>query len=869
MLKNSNRRGFALGAVFALVASLFGAVPASVAADGDQIAIRPAAGTTFAGSVLEDFPIYAQMKTGETSTLIDSKFVWKIQRTAGDMDVIFTSSLTASSNVAINDALRSTSGVAAGYNSLPASDADDIITFSAVGHISTTTGFAYLNMLATSASGVASWSSVTLVITGWIDDTGVSQNYELDADEWYTTKTVTLYSTGDMAGTVTLTQPNDADTVVTVSATAPSLNYQNLTGKFFLAVSSSATAVFSSSLHLTAAQQDSSSPIGGSTLADRSGVVSNSFAVQSLAEGTSISAALRYHKTGAGGTYTAGDLIGTVAKLIVAAPGVDAITASVVASNHSTASGQAADVRPNQEYTVQIAAMTGSTSVSKAVTVTLTGEALSSPSKMISVNGGAFTTSYPAALTVTTGTNGVGTFTIKTTGFVATDHINVNAKVGNVSANQLVITAVAPYYTVTNDYDLVVTKPGTGVTLNYQVKDQWQVLSAETNQRLNLTKGGTGFNYATTVSTVAVVGGKASFTFTPEPATKTGSATVTSALQEYNTGSSVWAAQSGAVNDVAVTVNVTGDADSFTTAPTASVSASVSYAVATGAYSWSGEVSGYAKNAGSAVVVSSTGLHFLDTVTEDTASNTITVRADSNGLYKFKAASDKSGTYTVSITVGSATTTSQVIISEPGSDQGASIIWDTTNIVPGKTRIVTGTLVDAAGNPVYTDWYGSVDTDATTASILVTYAGTAGIPVGSMPTETDVDGKFQVSVLTSTADSGTFTLTAVYSKDGTSTATAKKITSVQAITVGAETATADQKITVGTFKGYVAIYTKGYMGQKLSAKVAGKWLVVDPIAAFKSNDYSRTVRLTGAGYTITVDLYIDGAFVRSEVVTTK
>jgi len=59
------------------------------------------------------------------------------------------------------------------------------------------------------------------------------------------------------------------------------------------------------------------------------------------------------------------------------------------------------------------------------------------------------------------------------------------------------------------------------------------------------------------------------------------------------------------------------------------------------------------------------------------------------------------------------------------------------------------------------------------------------------------------------------------------------------------------------------------MGQKLSAKVAGKWLVVDPIAAFKSNDYSRTVRLTGAGYTITVDLYIDGAFVRSEVVTTK
>jgi len=103
-----------------------------------------------------------------------------------------------------------------------------------------------------------------------------------------------------------------------------------------------------------------------------------------------------------------------------------------------------------------------------------------------------------------------------------------------------------------------------------------------------------------------------------------------------------------------------------------------------------------------------------------------------------------------------------------------------------------------------------------------------------------------------------------------STSYKKNITSAYAVDiVSSLTSVAEQKITVGTFKGYVAIYTKGYMGQKLSAKVAGRWLVVDPIAAYKSNDYSRVVRLTGAGYTITVDLYIDGVFVRSEVVTTK
>jgi hypothetical protein len=859
MLKNSNRRGYALGAVFALLASLFGAVPASAAAtDGAQIAVRPAAGTTFAGTVREDFPVFAQMLTGETANLVDTKFVWKIERTAGStMDVIFTTSATANGAALANDLLSSS---ATATTSQLAAGATAPLTISAVSG----GGFAFLNMLASSASGVASWSSVTLKITGWIDDTGASQNYELDADEWFTTKTVTLYATGDLTSTVTLTSPSKDDTTVTVSATAPALNYANLTGKFFLAVSSSHNAFNSGT-----AGEDSTSPIGGTTLADRSGVVSSSFTVARLSESQSVSAALRYDESGTGGTSTAGHLIGSVVKKIVSDPGVSAVTASVVASAHSTASGQAAAVRPNQTYTVKLSAVTGSTSVSADLTVALSGEALSSPTKMISINGGAFTSSYPTALTVTTGADGYGTFTITTTGFVATDHINVDASIGNVSATQLVITATAPYYTVTNDYDLVVTKPGTGVTLNYQVKDQWQVLSAETNQRLYITKGGSGFNYGTTESSVAVVGGKASFTYVPEAATTTGSATVQSALQEYSAGSSVWAALSGAVNAANVTVNVTGDADSFTTAPTASVSASVSYAVATGAYSWSSAITGYTKNAGAAVVVSSAGLHFQDTVTEDTASDTITVRANSSGLYSFKAASNKSGTYTVSITVGSATTTSQVIISEPGSDQGASIIWDTTNIVPGKTRIVTGTLVDAAGNPVYTDWFGSVDTDATTASILVTYAGTAGIPVGTMPTETDVNGKFQVSVLTSTADSGTFTLTAVYSKDGTSTATADKITSVQAITVGAETASADQKITVGTFKGYVAIYTKGYMGQKLSAKVAGKWLVVDPIVAYKSNDYSRTVRLTGAGYTIDVDLYIDGVFVRSETVVTK
>jgi hypothetical protein len=67
-------------------------------------------------------------------------------------------------------------------------------------------------------------------------------------------------------------------------------------------------------------------------------------------------------------------------------------------------------------------------------------------------------------------------------------------------------------------------------------------------------------------------------------------------------------------------------------------------------------------------------------------------------------------------------------------------------------------------------------------------------------------------------------------------------------------AASETKVNVGSFKGYVALYAKGYEGQKMSAIVAGKWIVVESLAS----DFERVVRFTGAGYTITTKIYIDG-----------
>jgi len=80
----------------------------------------------------------------------------------------------------------------------------------------------------------------------------------------------------------------------------------------------------------------------------------------------------------------------------------------------------------------------------------------------------------------------------------------------------------------------------------------------------------------------------------------------------------------------------------------------------------------------------------------------------------------------------------------------------------------------------------------------------------------------------------------------------------------------DQKLTVGAFKGFIAIFTKGYEGQKLSAKVAGKWLVVSELdESWNGNNYSRTLRAAGSGHDISVHIYIDGKFIRIQEITTK
>ena len=853
----SQRRGLALGAVFALLASLFGAVPAQAAAtDGANIALRPVLGTTLGGMVYNEFSMYAQALPGNSAL---TNVEYKVEVLSGNrMHLGVTTSgeaITTMTHTWTNE------------------DTEDLITASPTLSMASksvdaivTSGVSYLTIKPYTASAEAtSWSSVTVRITAWEDSVTIGDGVTtgdgvIDADEWRTTKTVTLYNIADLPVTEAWTAPDALDEFVTASATITGVNFNNLgSGKFFLAVSSSATA-FNSGNDSVA----SSSGLAGSTLALRNGVISSSWAVTAITESVTVSFQVRYDKTGAALTAESG--VGQLATDYQAtAPVADTLSVSSVVGANVTQGGVQYTIRPNNTYTVHVTAGTnsGAVSVAAAVTVTMAGPDLVTSSKLISVNGGSFLTAYPASgITVTTDeTTGVGSFTFATSGFEDGDQLTISAAVGNVTATDVTYITKVPTYTVVADSALRAATPGETIDLAYTVVDQWSQSSEATNQFLKVTRAGSGFNWATTVSYHAVVAGAVSVPFTPSPATATGSASVTADIVKLSNGAYL---DDG--TEAAVTVTVTSTPYAFGSGLAASQAASVSYFPNT--VSWVA-YSGTVTVSGSVVNVSGETLVFRG-ATAATYSGAITLTADSSGAYSFEVAALMSGDKTITLTNGTATTTSLLVVADAASDMGTTITWDTTAIDAGKTKVITGTLTDANGNPVNTTGVGRTDGDAGTASIAVTYTGTAGILVGTMPTETDADGNFTLPVLTSATDNGALTITAVYSPQGSSTVAAKKVTSVHTVTVGpGEASSADQKITVGSFKGYVAIYTKGYMGQKLSAKVAGKWLVVDPIAAYKSNDYSRTVRLTGAGYTITVDLYIDGAFVRSEVVTTK
>ena len=75
----------------------------------------------------------------------------------------------------------------------------------------------------------------------------------------------------------------------------------------------------------------------------------------------------------------------------------------------------------------------------------------------------------------------------------------------------------------------------------------------------------------------------------------------------------------------------------------------------------------------------------------------------------------------------------------------------------------------------------------------------------------------------------------------------------------------EQVLNAGSFKGYVALYVKGYGGARFSAKVGNDWVII-PIV---ESSFERYVEFTGAGYEINVRMYINRELITTKTITTR
>ena len=238
----------------------------------------------------------------------------------------------------------------------------------------------------------------------------------------------------------------------------------------------------------------------------------------------------------------------------------------------------------------------------------------------------------------------------------------------------------------------------------------------------------------------------------------------------------------------------------------------------------------------------------------------VAIKTDANGEFSVELFSNTAQTNTViTVSSGASSKTVKVSFTGQGASFGTSIVIDApASVDPGTSFKVTATLRDKNGNAVLS---------TTGARMNVAYAG-PGIVIAAMPTDTNTLGQVSFTVLLGTNDKGTGVVTVSYDQgdDGDFTGTATgdlDVIATKSLTVGAVASAA--KVNVGSFKGFVALYAKGHKGKKMSAIVAGKWIVIAALAT----DFERVVRYTGAGYDIVAAIYIDGVLIKSFSVLTK
>ena len=744
MQKNKNRQGLALGAVFAMVASLV-VMTGPAQASETSVVINPAAGLTTQTTMLNGqlFDIDFRFGTGVNNAIANAE----TGANSKDFGLVITkpSGVTVSSKV-------SYSGIASVTNTTVSALATTTFTETFVSSKSPIISIGVDSRTSVSAA-------VTLTVTPFIDMDGDGTYNGGDATG--TPMTVTFVPWSALGAALTLTTPLAGDRGVTASFTVDSslaLNYAQLDGDLTISLSSTADLAATASAGISGPELSQATGDTEGTKGANSGYVTRG---NYSASYSVLTAALTSSGTPSvsGSVWYGAQILTSATSAAVTALGVSALTISPVTGVNAVQSGLGTgDVRINSAFVLKAypysASITTSVAIASAFTVSATANIEFDADSGVILNGTTYTSHsafVAAGFTLAAGTTTVPVSTFGQTLTGATSDTITLVLTSQLKTAQLVITVKGTAQTVAYAPTAVAGLAGVAKAFAVTAKDQWGVASVRTDQRIAASVK-LGSTTSDTVSTT-VVNGAATVTVTPTPATGTGSAVVTFTLQTLDQSTQTWANTGTADTATWNVYTYAAGTDAFTSR-TVSVSASVSYGVN---LSWSATVAIGVANSFSDVVVSAPGLMIQNAdSTIATASDTLTIAANGQTA-NLKFTSRLVGTYTVTFTSGTATTTSEIVFDVAAHDSGATLTFDKTSIAGGTTTTITGTLKDVNGNPVMTS--GS-------SNVSVAWTG-KGLPFGNSTTmETDAAGQLTFYVLVLSGEVGDAAIAATYKPAG-------------------------------------------------------------------------------------------------------
>jgi hypothetical protein len=424
---------------------------------------------------------------------------------------------------------------------------------------------------------------------------------------------------------------------------------------------------------------------------------------------------------------------------------------------------------------------------------------------------------------------------------------------------------------------------GGSYTLNYDVRDNFGAASAVAGTyRMYLSTTVNAGGATTWINTPAVTGGKASYTFTDNSISATGNITVAAKLQKLNAAGTTYEDVASITESTVIHIGtVAATAVTATTKATDALAieeedfitgdlrldANTQSHLYTGSAGW--EVTGLVTSStgapvpGAVVTISAPGIAFVAPTSVDgtftdglAAIGSITVSADATGAYTVDAWSHLSGSHTFSVTSGAASTTTSQTWAYPATFVSTSTITITMPATASPASVLKGSVALA-------DKWGNAVKNAQAISFVQTGPGYI---VTTPSTVSATTGTAEFVLLTGSNDTGTVTITVTHAL-GTASDATDDIVATASATIGAVASSAT-KVTVGTYKGYVAVFTKGYEGQKLSVRLASKWHVVPTIVDLAAGYSLKTIN-TGVGYVANVIVYIDGVEVQRKTITTK